>query len=393
MVGGPQTTMASTGDVEDLLALTTAFFEETLWTSEIGASVRGWLRRWGVTDDTLHAFGVGYAPGKPNWLSERLDRWGCSEADLIAAGIANQSARGGAHAWFHARIMFPISREDGSTIGFAGLATHLGPSWPLWLASPTVGPFDRGSAMFALDRAAPAIARGGRALIVRDCVEALTLHQQGRDETVAVVQSPITRVHTARLAAAMGCGRVALARRDGLLGVVAARAGEAVAEEAFASRKTPNGFALIHEHRKPRPPKPSRPVVPADPASTRRRPPTRLAVYFAGGIVGAGLPFGLLSLAGRGDTTVGGRASALNLTILGLAAFYALLAFGVARFSARTRAGEGTRRMRLPWVRGSGEVQPSGWTYHGLEDALVGAALVSIFILFALLFTVGGFFG
>jgi hypothetical protein len=49
--------------------------------------------------------------------------------------------------------------------------------------------------------------------------------------------------------------------------------------------------------------------------------------------------------------------------------------------------------MRLPWVRGSGEVQPEGWTYHRLEEIVVGAALVSAAICVVLLMTVGGFLG
>jgi hypothetical protein len=49
--------------------------------------------------------------------------------------------------------------------------------------------------------------------------------------------------------------------------------------------------------------------------------------------------------------------------------------------------------MRLPWVRGSGEVQPEGWTYHRLEEIVVGAALVSAAICLVLLMTLGGFLG
>ena len=49
--------------------------------------------------------------------------------------------------------------------------------------------------------------------------------------------------------------------------------------------------------------------------------------------------------------------------------------------------------MRLPWVRGSDEVQPAGWTYHRVEEILVGAALISAVTCVVLLMTVGGFLG
>jgi hypothetical protein len=49
--------------------------------------------------------------------------------------------------------------------------------------------------------------------------------------------------------------------------------------------------------------------------------------------------------------------------------------------------------MRLPWARGSREVQPAGWTYHHMEEIFVGAALVSAAVCLVLLMTVGGFLG
>jgi hypothetical protein len=49
--------------------------------------------------------------------------------------------------------------------------------------------------------------------------------------------------------------------------------------------------------------------------------------------------------------------------------------------------------MREPWARGSGEWQPAGWTYHRVEEILVGAALVSAVTCIVLLLTIGGFLG
>ena len=56
--------------------------------------------------------------------------------------------------------MFPIRDLDGRTLGFAGLATHLGPSWPLWITSPKGDLFQPDSAIFAIERALPTDCRG-----------------------------------------------------------------------------------------------------------------------------------------------------------------------------------------------------------------------------------------
>jgi hypothetical protein len=224
--------------------------------------------------------------------------------------------------------------------------------------------------------------------VVRDCVQVLALHQDGRDEAVAVVQSPITRAHTEQLASALSARSVDFTRRDGYLGVVAGPAGEDVPDNAFASRQVPSGFTLIHSRRRRRR---ARTAVEPAPEFDEIVVPTRRWVYAAGGLIGFGVPIGLLLIAGlEGDQAA--DSAALNIVIVGVATTYLLLAVAVARVSARAEQPH-SRRMRLPWVRGSGEVQPEGWTYHRLEEIVVGAALVSAAICVVLLMTVGGFLG
>lgn len=92
------------------------------------------LVRHGLEESNLCSFRVGYAPDSTELLREHL------------------------HMLFHARVMFPFRDPDGRALGFAGLATHLGPSWPLWLTSPDCDQFRTSAAIFAIGEAAPAIA-------------------------------------------------------------------------------------------------------------------------------------------------------------------------------------------------------------------------------------------
>jgi hypothetical protein len=62
-------------------------------------------------------------------------------------------------------------------------------------------------------------------------------------------------------------------------------------------------------------------------------------------------------------------------------------AIAAARFRGRSRA----RRMRAAWERGLTEWQPIAWTYHMLEDILIGAALVSMVVCTVLFLMFGGF--
>ena len=374
----------------EVLEHSAKLFEDYLWNSAIGVNIQARILRWGIDEETMRSFGIGYSPGKSSLYLTELERFELTPADAVGAGMATQSPRGHVHIRFHDRIMFPIKDRDGILEGFAGLATHLGPSWPLWIVSADDGDFNSGSALFGVDRAWPAIGRVGRALIVRDCVQVLALHQDGRDEAVAVVQSPITRTHTAQLASALAVGSVEFARRDGYLGVVAAPAGEEVRDEAFASRSVPSGFALIDSSQKE-----GRIRTAVAPAADLDDlvVPTRPWVYLAGAVIGFGVPIVLLLIASPSEDETGGATAALNIVIVGVASVYLILAVIASRVSGRARAGTETRRMRLPWLQGSGEFQPAGWTYHQLEEIIVGAALLSATICIVLLMTIGGFLG
>jgi hypothetical protein len=378
---------------EQILECSAAFYERVLWESEVGSRTRQRLVRHGLEEPTLRSFRVGYAPDSTELLREHLRRCAYSDDELIAAGIATRSDREHLHLLFHARVMFPFRDADDRVLGFAGLATHLGPSWPLWLTSPDRGQFRTGAAIFAIGEAAPAIARARRALVLRDPVQVLALHQGGRHDAVAVIQSPITREHLFQLADALGVRSrdLHLARCDGRLGVVAVPEIADVADDAFAERSLPAGFGLINSRRpagRGAPPA----AVDAD-HGYEPPPPTRAIVYITGGIVGVGIPIGALLVAEAQNDGATGPTEALNLVIVGVAGAYVVLTLIVGRVSARVRAQSSERRMRLPWVRGSDEVQPAGWTYHRVEEILVGAALISAITCVVLLMTVGGFLG
>ena len=377
--------------LKEILERSAAYFEGRLWESEVGNRIRARLLRAGITESSLRSFRVGYAPGNTKDVLGHLAEWGYPASELTSAGIVSRSHRDGLHVLFHARIMFPITDCEGRVLGFAALATHLGPSWPLWLTSPDRGPFDGGSAMFGIQQARPAIRRTGKALVLRDCVQVLALHEQGRREAVGVIQSPITRRHAASLASALQGGDLQFARRDGALGVVAAPAAAGIADDDFAARDTPAGFSLIDST--PREERAKAGAAGAQIAVGEPPQPARPFVYLAGLAIGVGMPMGALVLAAPYDHSARGSTPTLNVVVVSVAVGYLLLALLVSRISARVRARSKTRRMREPWARGMDEWQPSGWTYHRLEEILVGAALASAITCIVLLMTIGGFLG
>jgi DNA primase catalytic core, N-terminal domain len=191
----PDTHAAAVVDdrLERLLADAAAFFESHLWESRSGVAARDKLAQSHLDEEVIRAYGLGYAPIGPDEYMNHLRGLGYSTEDLVAAGLANRSVRGRAHAHFRSRVMFPVRDRDSRVLGFAGLGTHVGPSWALWITSPDVGLYRRSEAVFGLDRAAGGITASGRALVRRDSIEVLRAHQDGETNAVAVHTPWVTR--------------------------------------------------------------------------------------------------------------------------------------------------------------------------------------------------------
>jgi hypothetical protein len=196
--------------LEQLLADAADFFEAFLWESHTGSPARDRLAREGLDEEIIRAFGVGYAPIGPDELMNHLRGLGYSTEELVEAGIATRSVRGRAHAHLRSRLTFPVKDSEGRVLGFAGLGTHVGPSWALWVTSPDTGLYQRAEGIFGLDRAAPQIAASGSATVERDSIEVLRAHQRGETNAVTVHSSGVTYEQLLTLAADIPGGVEAL---------------------------------------------------------------------------------------------------------------------------------------------------------------------------------------
>jgi hypothetical protein len=205
-----QGTAVAEDRLEALLVDAAEFFESQLWERETSEKARAALTTEGLDEKVIRVFGVGYAPVGPNELLEHLQELGYSTDEVVASGLARVSARGRVHSHFASRIMFPIRDRDGRTLGFAGLGTHLGPSWPKWIVSPDIGLYHRSDAVFGLDRAAKRIGTTKTAVVVGDCVAVLTAHQDGQTNAVTVHTGGVTPEQLDEMAAGISGGPDAL---------------------------------------------------------------------------------------------------------------------------------------------------------------------------------------
>jgi DNA primase catalytic core, N-terminal domain len=201
---------ATEARLEELLTDAAEFFEAYLWESRHGQAARHKLAGEKLEEEAIRGFGVGYAPIGPYVLMNHLGGLGYSVDELVATGLATRSARGGVHAYFRSRLMFPVRDERGQVHGFAALGTHMGPSWALWITSPETAVYRRADSVFALERAAPEIAAAGVALVRPDCIEVIRSHQEGEGNAVTVHTNWVTEQQRAALAVGLRGGVEAL---------------------------------------------------------------------------------------------------------------------------------------------------------------------------------------
>ena len=175
----------------ELLDRTAAFYATYLWESDEAAKSREYLLGRGLREETLREFGVGFAPNKWDTVYLRGQQAGFSVAEMVAAGLVKKGTKGGHLDHFRARIMFPIRDARGRMQGLGGRATRENQR-AKYVNSPEGELYRKSRTLYGIERARPAIAKAGRAVVVEGYTDVIAAHQAGVGETVAVMGTAIT---------------------------------------------------------------------------------------------------------------------------------------------------------------------------------------------------------
>ncbi len=98
--------------------LAARFYMETLL-GEVGGPGRAYLKRRGITSDSVRRFGIGFAP--PEWeaLKNFLGEKDYSPEELVEAGLlVKNDQTGRTYDAYRGRLIFPILSASGRVIGF-----------------------------------------------------------------------------------------------------------------------------------------------------------------------------------------------------------------------------------------------------------------------------------
>jgi DNA primase len=187
-----------------LLERTTAFYEKYLWDSADASTARDYLAGRGLSEETLRAYRVGWAPSGWDKLLGGAQRDGFSFDELLAAGLAQRKRSGsGGVDRFRERIMFPLADSRGRVLGF-GARTLKADEPAKYINTAENEIYHKGRQLFGIDKARVAAAKSRRVVVVEGYTDVLALHQAGVAETVAIMGTALTEHQLAELARAAG---------------------------------------------------------------------------------------------------------------------------------------------------------------------------------------------
>lgn len=169
---------------------TAHYYHHVLLNSKTADIARRYLKKRGVSKETIDSFELGYSPNRWDALCRHLEGRGYKRDELLRAGLVIAREDGGSRDLFRNRLTIPIRNEAGKIVGFG--ARVLDDTMPKYLNSPQTAIFDKSGLLYGIDRAKGAIREQNLAIIVEGYMDVLAAHQYGISNVVAPMGTSLT---------------------------------------------------------------------------------------------------------------------------------------------------------------------------------------------------------
>lgn len=181
-----------------VLEQATFFFQKNLGNN---TQAKEYLKKRGLTDDTISSFKIGYSVLDWRTLYEFLLSKGVTVNDMLAVGLIKrkEGTTDSFYDTFRGRVMFPISDSSGRVVGFSGRILVSDDKSPKYLNSPETALFNKSEILFGLDKAKNDIKIKDYSILVEGQMDLVMLHQIGLTNTVASSGTALTENHLVKL--------------------------------------------------------------------------------------------------------------------------------------------------------------------------------------------------
>ncbi len=174
----------------------TAFWwHELLLHDPRAAHARDYVAKRGLTEETLKAFHIGYAPDSWDAHLTWSQQQGFSAELSEKAGLSVPKQNGGHYDRFRDRLMFPIFSEAGTVVAFSGRALKADTKEAKYVNSPETPVFTKGRVLFGLYHNRKELVAAKSAVVCEGQVDLITCHQHGVKTMVASQGTAFTPDH------------------------------------------------------------------------------------------------------------------------------------------------------------------------------------------------------
>ena len=158
---------------------------------------RAYVNERGLSAQSLEGFGIGYAPGYPDFLLRRLSKDFGPEV-LLEAGLASRGEDGVVRDRFRGRLTFPIQDLQGRYLGFgARILPNDARAGEMakYLNTAETPIYRKGEVLYNLHRARQTVARSGQVFVVEGYTDVIGLAQAGIESAVATCGTALGEAH------------------------------------------------------------------------------------------------------------------------------------------------------------------------------------------------------
>ncbi|WP_241559425.1 DNA primase [Lacticaseibacillus hulanensis] len=178
---------------KNILAQVTDFFHHLLINTDSGRQALSYLHERGLTDETIDAYGLGFAPEDGDLLVKFLNSKDISRDEQRQTGLLVDRSNGGLYARFTNRVMFPLRNERGETIGFSGRTLSGDKTSAKYLNSPETVIFNKSDVLFNLDKALNTPGNTDKQLILFEgYMDVISAYQAGVTNGIASMGTSLT---------------------------------------------------------------------------------------------------------------------------------------------------------------------------------------------------------
>lgn len=149
-----------------------------------------YMKKRGLSDETLRDFGIGYADDSWSSLTDYLISKGFDKDKLVEVGLTSISKKGTYYDKFRGRVMFPIKNTADKVIGFGGRI--IGDGEPKYLNSQESQVFLKKNNLYGLNLTRKFVSEADQIILVEGYMDVISLYQAGVRNVSASLGTALT---------------------------------------------------------------------------------------------------------------------------------------------------------------------------------------------------------